>query len=256
MKSNQLIRLLHLTDPTLPIGGFTHSMGLETYVQKGLVHDIHSAEEFIVRMLSENLQYNDASFLSLAYDAANDLSELIKLDEECSAYKIPREAKEASKKLGLRLIKLLEAEFELRDAGDKENSEWVKDFEKNTNAKVNKFLHTEASGEYIHQVNQKITDANYCIIFGLFSALMQIDKQDALTGYYYNQAVSMITNAVKLIPLGQMEGQKLLFRLHNLIEDLANRTLEPDHDLIGKSCPGFDLRCIQHETLYTRLYIS
>lgn len=178
-------------------------------------------------MLAENLQYNDASFLSLAYNAANDLQELIRLDEECSAYKIPRETKEASRKLGLRLIRLLEDEFS-----------------------------AEVSCQFIRHANQKLTDANYCIVFGLFSALMKIDKPDALTGYYYNQAVSMVTNAVKLVPLGQMEGQKLLFRLHDLIEDLADRTMNPDPDLIGKSCPGFDLRCIQHETLYTRLYIS
>lgn len=227
MKNNQLVRLLHLTDPTLPIGGFTHSMGLETYVQKGLVHDIHSAEEFIVQMLTENIQYNDASFLSLAYDAVSNLPELLRLDEECSAYKIPRETKEASRKLGLRLIRLLENEF-----------------------------HTETSIRYIQQVNQKYTDANYCIVFGLFSAMMQLDKKDALTGFFYNQAVSMVTNSVKLVPLGQMEGQKLLFRLHNLVESLANRTMNPDLNLIGKSCTGFDLRCIQHETLYTRLYIS
>ena len=227
MNNSQLVRLLHLTDPTLPIGGFTHSMGLETYVQKGLVHDIHSAEEFIVQMLTENLQYNDASFLSLAYDAVNDLPELLKLDEECSAYKIPRETKEASRKLGTRLIRLLEDEF-----------------------------NTEASRHFIQEINKKHTDANYCIVFGMYSALMQIDKKDALTGFFYNQAVSMVTNAVKLVPLGQMEGQKLLFRLHVLIDDLAERTMHPDPDLIGKSCPGFDLRCIQHETLYTRLYIS
>jgi urease accessory protein len=227
MKNNQLVRLLHLTDPTLPIGGFTHSMGLETYVQKGLVHDIHSAEEFIVQMLFENLQYNDASFLSLAYDAAEDLPELLRLDEECSAFKIPRETKEASRKLGLRLIRLVEEEFQ-----------------------------SEIALEFYHHANKKLTDANYCIVFGAVSSMMKINKQDALTGFYYNQTVSMVTNAVKLVPLGQMEGQKLLFRLHDLIDDLAERTINPDPDLVGKSCPGFDLRCIQHETLYTRLYIS
>jgi urease accessory protein len=227
MKNNALVRLLHLTDSTLPIGGFTHSMGLETYVQKGLVHDIHSAEEFIVQMLTENLQYNDASFLSLAYDAADNFAELTRLDEECSAYKIARETKEASRKLGTRLVRLLEDEF-----------------------------HTEASRQFILQVNKKHTDANYCIVFGMFSAVREIDKKDALTGFFYNQAVSMVTNAVKLVPLGQTEGQKLLFRLHDLIDDLAQRTINPDPELIGKSCPGFDLRCMQHETLYTRLYIS
>ena len=39
-----LLNILHLSDPTLPIGGYTHSNGLETYVQEGLVHNAATAE--------------------------------------------------------------------------------------------------------------------------------------------------------------------------------------------------------------------
>lgn len=223
MKSNSLLNLLHITDPTLPIGSFTHSAGLETYVQLGIVRDLCSAREFIVQMLKENLQYNDGAFVSLAFDCIQEHDQLLLLDEECSAVKIPRETRETSRKLGIRLFRIF------RD----------------------QYPHT-----FFDAVDQKKTDGNYAIVFGLLTALMKVEKRDALTAFYYNSLVAMITNAVKLVPLGQMEGQKLLFELYPLVDQLVETTRDPDPGMIGRSCPGFDLRCMEHETLYTRLYIS
>ena len=89
---NNLLPLLQITDPALPIGGFSHSAGLETYVQYGIVKDKRSAFEFIRAQLSQNIFYSDAAFMSLAFDAtqADDLNALLKLDAECTAVKLPR----------------------------------------------------------------------------------------------------------------------------------------------------------------------
>jgi urease accessory protein len=107
---NSLFHLLHLTDPTLPIGGYSHSAGLETYVQNGKVKDPETARVFITEMLSRNIRYTDAAFVSLAYDAAsqNDLTTLITLDQECTAVKLPMEMRQASIKLGMRLLKIFQ----------------------------------------------------------------------------------------------------------------------------------------------------
>src|SRR4051812_47237431 len=104
-----LPHLLHLTDPTLPVGAYTHSNGLETYVQQGLVTNGVQAAAYIRNMLEHNLPYNDALFAVLAYKAveANDMAQLLLLDEECSALKAPAELRAASQKLGMRLVKLL-----------------------------------------------------------------------------------------------------------------------------------------------------
>ena len=103
-----LFHLLHLCDPTLPIGGFSHSASLETYVQNGLVHDKESAKTFVHEMLSQSILYNDALFLSLTFDACqnNDWEELKELDAYCHATKIPKEMRMASHKLGIRLFKI------------------------------------------------------------------------------------------------------------------------------------------------------
>ena len=229
MNNTNLLSLLHLTDPTLPIGGFSHSSGLETYVQHGIVKDVATAREFITGMLSQNLQYTDAALVSLSYEAAmqNNFERILQLDDECTAVKLPKEMRDASKKLGTRLIKVFSALCE-----------------------------TKITTRYKEAITSKSAAGNYCIAFGLYACALNIPKQEALTGFYYNAAVGIVTNSVKLIPLGQLDGQQLLFSLHPLINDLVQKTLSPNPDLVGVCCTGFDIRSMQHEQLYSRLYMS
>ena len=103
-----LLSLLQLSDPALPIGGYAHSWGLETYVQQGVVQDPASAGDFVREMLRTNLHYTDAALVSLSYQAARaqDEARLLELDALCEAVKLAREIREASRKLGARLLKI------------------------------------------------------------------------------------------------------------------------------------------------------
>ena len=100
--------LLHLVDPTLPIGGFNHSNGLETFVQQGIVSTKASLEEYVQTQLLQNWIYNDGAYLSLAFDAMNEgnFDRLCELDWQLSATKVARESREGSFKLGVRLLKI------------------------------------------------------------------------------------------------------------------------------------------------------
>lgn len=227
--NSHLLKLLHLSDPALPIGGFSHSWGLETYVQRGIVQDEATAKEYVKEMLSQNLHFTDGSLLSLTYDAVlkGKLSDILELDHECSALKTPREIRTGSQRLGWRLIKIFRSS--LSDSL----------FEK-----------------FAASVDAKKTPGHYCITFGFLAAIQGISKKDTLSGFYYNAAAGMVTACVKLIPLSQQQGQQMLMSAHGLIEDLAESSLYPDRNKTGWCCPGFDLRSMQHEQLYSRLYMS
>lgn len=229
MNINFLSGLLHLADPTLPIGGYTHSNGLETYVQERIVHNLATAKEFVRNMLQYNLKFNDGSFVKLAYKAAEkgDLQALLDLDNECNAIKCPKEIRQASQKLGLRLIKIFKR---------RESFPLMEAFEK--------------------AVRNKEANSHYCIVFGVYAYLMKIPLYEALLGFYYTSVAGMITNAVKLVPLGQLDGQDILFSLYPVMEKTVWETMELDRDLVGLCNTAFDIRCMQHERLYSRLYMS
>jgi urease accessory protein len=225
MSALYLGSLLHLADPTLPIGGYTHSAGLETYVQQGLVHNAATAELFVRNMLQYNLQYNDAAFVHFAYHATlqQNIQRLVLLDDECTALKTPKEIRFASQKLGLRLIKIFSR---------------------------------QQSFPFAVLCEKAIKSPHYCIAFGMYAQLLGIPEEEALVSFYYNAAVGMVTNNVKLVPLGQLDGQDILFRLQPLIQSLAKASLQPDESMTGLCNTGFDIRCMQHEQLYSRLYMS
>jgi urease accessory protein len=226
---DHLLRFLQLTDPTLPIGGYAHSSGLETYVQQGWVKDVKTARAFVTAMLQQNIQFTDAAFVSLAFQAAveENAERLSELNELCTAVKLARESREASHKLGARLTKL---------------------------------FHPLCASAIAERFKEALLNhgsaANYPIAFGLYAAAMQLSKHEALTGFCYNAAAAIVTNAVKLIPLGQLSGQEILFSLEPVIQSVVENAMHPDADMLGVCCPAFDIRCMQHEQLYSRLYMS
>ena len=222
--------LLQVNDALFPIGGYSHSYGLETYIQKGIVHDEDSAQEFIHKRLKYNFSYNEFMAVRLAFEYAlrEDLEAISRLEEIMEAGKIPRETREASRKLGSRFIKTLSA-LEL----PVQNSI----FDKYREARKGKSVH-------------------HAVAYGVFCGAAGIAENEALEHFIYAQTSAMVTNCVKTIPLSQSSGQKLLSGCYPLLQELTEKVKELGEEWLGLSGPGFDLRCMQHEGLYSRIYMS
>ena len=188
--SEKQFYLLQVNDALFPIGGYSHSQGLETYIQRGIVRDIDTAREYILHKIKWNLAYTELLSARLAYEAAE----------------------------GKDLQKLLHME-EILDA-------------------------------------RKGKAVNHSCIYGVFCAEMEIALNEAMTHYLYAQTSAIVTNCVKTIPLSQTSGQQLLSGCYVEFDDILTDVMNRREDDLCLSAPGFDLRGIQHEKLYSRLYMS
>jgi len=222
--------LLQISDPLFPIGGFTQSYGLETYVQKGIVHDAETSEKYLESYLLNSFLYNDllAVRLSWEYTQKRNIDKVMELEEIFSASKAPSELRTASEKLGKRFLKVLE--FALG-----ENKVFCDIYEK---------------------VKTGNMGVSYPVMFGFCTNLLNIGKKEALAAFTYTAASSVINNCAKLVPISQSDGQKILFNTHDIFRRILEKVEELDEEYLGSCCFGFDLRAMQHERLYSRLYIS
>ena len=97
---------------------------------------------------------------------------------------------------------------------------------------------------------------SHCCIYGVFCACLDTGEEECLSHYLYAQTSAMVTNCVKTVPLSQSAGQKLLAGFFPEFEEILEEVRACGEADLCLSAPGFDLRGIQHERLYSRLYMS
>lgn len=221
--------LLQINDALFPIGGYSHSYGLETYIQKGLVKHADDTWDFLKARLIYGFCYNEFLSAKLAYRYAEegDLEKLLELGQILEAARIPREVREAGHKLGSRLVKTLKA--------------------------MEVSLESEIFWSYVEYSGKEST---HSVLYGVLCYAAGIDYSKAMKNYLYAQCSSMVTNCVKTIPLSQSAGQKLLYRSYDIFYEIMDRLERLTEDDLCQSAPGFDIRCMQHEGLYSRIYMS
>ncbi|MBD1426797.1 urease accessory protein UreF [Sphingobacterium arenae] len=227
---NPLLTLLQINDSVFPIGSFTHSYGLETYIHKGIVNDSNSTEAYAEKMLRYNFFYNDAAFFHETWKICEKKAlkqKLIELDHLITSLKSPYEIRDASKKLAIRFLKVVES-----------------------------FQSVRRCKAYLKAIQEGEAHGHYAMAFAMYAHAQNISLDDALSAFYYNSLNGIVTNCAKLVPISQMDGQKILFKLQPLIRELVDKQADMDPDMIGNCCIVQDIRCMQHEKLYTRIYIS
>jgi urease accessory protein len=219
--------LRQINDALFPLGAYAHSFGLETYVQRGLVCDEETAAAYAERFIRRGLLYTELLPIRLcyAYAARGDLAALTRLERRQNAARLPEESRNASLKIGARFVKTA-ARLELPLSG----------------------LYTEYTAQAVQ--------VHHCTAYGLFCAAAGIEAEDALRAFVYAQVSALVTNCVKLVPLSQMAGQRILLTLHGEMGLAVARSAGLTEADFARTAPGLDIRAMQHETLYSRLYMS
>ena len=136
---------------------------------------------------------------------------------------------------------------EVRRAGEKMGSRFIK-----TAGMLPVPMDKKIFARYAKAEGSKTHAAAY----GVFCAAAGIDEDRMLEHYLYSLTSAMVTNCVKTIPLSQTAGQKLLFACREIWPAVTEQVKQLTVEDYGACTPGFEVRCMQHEGLYSRLFMS
>ena len=219
------VRLMQMTSQAFPIGGYSHSYGLESAIDSGLVRD----EAGVRRWISDVLTFSLTSYeIPLMRDfgaawAANDGAVLAALNAEFLATRESAELRAATVQMGFSLRQLLEVLPGLPDS-----------------------LLAVLRG--LHEPTLPCVWSGAASAFGIAAA-------DSAVAYAWAWAENQALVAMKSVPIGQAAAQRVLLHVGGLIAQLAAEP-PPPADLRSNFAPGLAILCSNHETQYSRLFRS
>lgn len=221
MLAESQLRLMQLVSPTLPIGSFAYSQGLEYAVEAGWVKNQQQAQDWISGQIKNTLSTLDIPVMRRMYDAwqEKDFDKVIYWNNWLLAAREAKELYEEDLQLGkalLRLTRGLEIDFPV-------------------------------TGEI---------DWTYSAIFSYVAVEWQIPFSETASGFLWAWSENQVAAAIKVVPLGQTAGQLILSSLLKEIPLAVERSAACSDDEIGMLAPGVAIASALHETQYSRLFRS
>lgn len=218
-----LLRLLQLVSPALPVGMYSYSQGMEQAVENGWIGNETQAGEWLSGVLQHNIARLDGPMLVRLHTAwtANDLLLVDYWSLELAAMRETAELRAEDRQTGQALARLLAG------LGADRAEPWLR--------------HPQAS---------------FATLFALAAVEWRILKPQAIAGYYWSWLENQVLCAVKLVPLGQLAGQRLLHGLARDIPAWVDLALELPDDALGASSFALSLASSRHERQYSRLFRS
>jgi urease accessory protein len=212
--------------PAFPIGAFSYSSGLEWAVETGDITDTVTLRSWLGVMLSEGGGYCDAVLFAQAHRAAldDDDKALYEVAELAAAFAPSKERHLETTAQGNAFVEAARAAWGCA-ALDRLKSIW--------------------GGPVAYPVAVAVTAAGHGIAL-----------EPALAAYLQALAANWVSAGVRLIPLGQTQGLRVLAALELAVAATAQRALNASLDDIGSAAFRSDLASVLHETQYTRLFRS
>jgi urease accessory protein len=229
MNSSALLALLQFSDGTFPTGAYAHSCGLETYVEDGIVSDAPTVERFLRAYLAGTVGQADAAAVAIAMRAAaaNDLGACVELDAILEAMKPAAEQRAGSRQLGRQALRIATA-----------------------------LIDEPMLAQFARLSDCDATPGHHAVVFGIAGAIFEWRPVDATAAYLYSSAAAIVGAALRLIPLGQTQGQVILRSLAPLISSLADDALRIDINNLASFAPGVEIAAMRHARLEARLFRS
>tara|TARA_B100000886_G_scaffold210112_1_gene145439 strand:+ start:155 stop:832 length:678 start_codon:yes stop_codon:yes gene_type:complete len=218
-----LLKLMNLMSPTLPIGGFTYSQGIEKAIESNWITDFESAKKWLESQLLINLKFTDLPILMRLYKSVDskNYKRAIYWSNFLLACRETMELRDEEKNRGRSLAKLIES------------------------------LEKDQAKEW-----SKILKTNHLLGYAFLSNVWNISIKKLLLGYSWSWLENQVAATVKIIPLGQTDGQKLLNEIIKKIPNVVEEVEIINDNEIGISQPAFVIASCLHETQYTRIYRS
>jgi len=220
-----LVRVLQLASPALPIGAYSYSQGLEWAVEEGTVRNAAAAQEWIGDLLTLVVARGEAAVAwRLLRAAGEDWAAFARWNAWFRASRETAELRAETAQMGSSLARLA---IDL---------EWLDPPARAALASV--------------------APVTLPAAFALAARGFAIPAAAALTAYLWSWLENQVLAAMKLVPLGQVAGQRMLVALGAAIPAIvAAASMIPDDDM-ATFAPGFALASARHETQYTRLFRS
>jgi urease accessory protein len=223
---SNLVRLLQLASPALPIGAYSYSQGLEWVVEAGEVRDAKNAQRWTGDVLANVQARGELPVLLRLCNAAagGDWEAFARWHAWFRASRETAELAAETQQMGGALAKLL-ADLDLLDAAARDAL----------------------------PANAPMTLPG---AFALASRALGIAPADAAVAYAWSWLENQVLAAVKAVPLGQVAGQRILLALGATLPELVGRAQSMPDDEVSSFAPGLALASTRHETQYTRLFRS
>jgi urease accessory protein len=226
LPSQSLYRLMAWLSPAYPVGAFSYSSGIEWAVEAGDLKDAASLQAWLAVMLGEGAGFTDAVLFAHAHRAVADGDDK-----------------------ALRAIAELAAAF----AGSKERH-------LETTAQGNAFVEATRAAWATPALDRlkAVWDGPvaYPVAVAVAAGGHGIALEPALAAFLQAIAANWVSAGVRLIPLGQTDGQRALAALEQAVAQTATRAASVKLDDIGAAAFRADLAGARHETQYTRLFRS
>ena len=219
-----LNRLLAWLSPAYPTGAFSYSHGIEYAVEAGLVTGRESLLAWVGHILAEGAGRVDALLFCAAYEAAHDTAALDGIVELAAAFRGTGETALESAQQGAAFLAATRAAW--------------------PDARLEAFAARRGEGAVALPVAVALACAG------------RISLELALAAYLQAFGANLISAGVRLIPLGQTEGQQALAALEPVVARAAAAALATPIEEIGSSALMVDWTSMRHETQYSRLFRS